>query len=645
MNSTANPCGGLPVGNEAAVIRVRGLDTFLPPVPTLGECLAAAPPWYSDILEAAASPWYRDSSSRLAMLLDGLDPLEKTAFWLVGAFNAGRGIPVEQCWSTLAEVTGHRHRRFSAVLDSLRRKGLVFVGHHNYRSVYFIPGDLRAAAEELFFRPAVAGAALSPGAFRPLPYAATALRDMHLFLLAVARGEISLTREGDIYRRQQVRLARLLGWPTCVPVQPETPREDYLAARLSLLWSYALSRALVLGDGGSVVLTTHLETWLDLTWGERWADMVAQTLYGGASWTQDAFTALQLLLWSPPGTWLPLGRVLPQRDQMPSPHGPFHPLGQLIHRLQYLGLVEEADTRASGPGGQGPGVIGKGHADAAPALRLTPLGRAYLEALFGQRAGIPTHLLPGDESSFIVAPNFEVVATFNLHPRLLLKLGMLADPVQADQALLFRISRNSIYRGLRRGVDGDAIVGILSRGNGRPLPQNVEASIREWAAAYGQVWMARFHLLRCRDAEIAARLKASPRVQPFLAGELTPQDLILREGDLRPLQDVLEREGLLPHADLELAPPLDGPAPSPAGPQVNGLPLPGPGPANTPARPSAGAPPPDPPPASAGAAAGTPLSRLVSTLSLSGRPMWRDGDAPPPIRILPSDWFDLAGRR
>ncbi|MBC7340018.1 MAG: helicase-associated domain-containing protein [Firmicutes bacterium] len=619
--------------HETDLIRVRGLDAFLPAVPTLAESLATAPSWYRDALTAAAPRRHRHAfdaedrpslpvvdPSQLASLLDGLEPQEKTAFWLVGTFNAGRGIPMEQCWAALAEVTGHRHRRFSAVMDSLRRRGLVFVGHHNYRSVYFIPADIRAAAEEIFFRPAVAGTTLSSDERRPLPYAATAVRDLHLFLLVAARGEISLTRQGDIHRRQQVRLARLLRWPTCAPAHPEIPREDCLAARLSLLWSYALSRGLVLGDTGAAVLTSHVEAWLDLNWGERWADMVAQTLQRGASWTPDIFTALQLLLWSPPGTWLPLGRVFLQGDHTSAPQGPFHPLGQVLHSLQYLGLAEEAEVLGSGPGA-GPDAAGKRPSHPGPALRLTELGRAFLEAVFGQRPGIPSHLLPGDESSFIVAPNFEVVAPFNLHPRLLLKLGMLADPIQADQALLFRISRRSVYRGLRRGMDGDSMLAILSQGNGRPLPQNVEASIREWAAAYGQVWVARFHLLRCRDAEVAARLKASPRMQPFLAGELTPQDLILREGDLRPLQEVLEREGLLPHAQLELAPPM------------NDLEVPwGTSPNNPASRPED--PSPDDP----------SFSHLVNALRLTRRPVRRDDDAPPPIRVLPSDWLDLAGR-
>jgi len=580
-----------------AVVRVCELDTFLPPAPTLAECLASAPPWYLASLcthSGAASPQETVASltepGHLEAVLAGLDPVEKTAFWLVGTFNAGRGVPVEQCWATLAEMTGQRHRRYQPILDSLRRKGLVFVGHHNYRSVYFIPRDLRRLAEEIFFRPVIAHAVLPEDAYRPLPHQPTALRDMQLFLVAAARGEVSITQHGDIYRRQQIRLARLLGWPTWGPADVQLPREDYLAARLSLLWEYALSRHLAERRSSTVTLTPAVEDWLDLSWAERWIDMVEATLRQSMSWYQNVFTALQVLLWAPPGKWLPMGQALPRPRYNPASPTASQSLNQWLHRLAYLGLLEQAE-------------------DGDPAslpLRLTPLGRACLEAIYGQREGMPPDLLPTDERSFIVAPNFEVVAPFSIHPRLLLEVGALADLVHADQALMFRISRNSIYRALKAGMDGEAILGVLRQGSPHPLPQNVEVTIREWVAAYGQVWLARFHLLRCADPEVAARLKASPRLQPFLAGELTPRDLILREGDLTFLPRILEKEGYLPRAEVELAPPLDGAFP---------------------------------------ATLPHPQGRHAAVSRRDTGLLRHETDPLPAIRIIPSDWLDLAGRR
>ncbi|MEW6397710.1 MAG: helicase-associated domain-containing protein [Bacillota bacterium] len=621
------PAGDAPVGRtrmgeapadhhgrtRPAPIQVRGLDTFLPAAPALAECLAAAPPWYLDSLRArhGALGSLEDvlgsllEPEHLAGVLGGLDSPEKTALWLVGALNAGRGIPVEQCWATLGEITGQRHRRFQPTFDSLRRKALVFVGHYDYRAVYFIPRDVRAAAEEIFFRPVIGEAALPEAAHRSRGHRPTAIRDLHLFLLAVTRGEIRLTRQGDIYRRQQMRLARLLGWPGWGPTDSGLPREDCLAARMSVLWDYALARHLIEDQPDGVAVTPVLQRWTGLSWAERWLDMVEQLIHRGANWYQNVFTLLQMLFWVPPGRWLPVHRALPVPGTGSLPAGlTAQPLTQWIHSLEFLGILEQAE--------------GPDHK--LTALRLTPLGRDYLEAVFGGAEAFLAELLPQDETSFIVAPNFEVVAPFTLHPRILLQVGTLADLIKADQALLFQINRSSVYQAMKAGMDGEALLAVLGKGSEHPLPQNVEASIREWAAAYGRVWLARFHLLRCADPETAAHLKASPRLQPYLAGELTPCDFILREGDLTVLSELLEKEGFLPRAQVEVAAPLDGGTSSTTHFAT-----------------------------SLSATAPYKGQESMTTATMRGQRQGQisPGRAPtqPPIRVVASDWFDLPGRR
>lgn len=585
-------------------IPLRPLHTFLPPVPRLQECLEQAPARYLANLPTAGRiascpdilRFLLDQQNFLA-LLKRLDLAAQVAFRLVALSHAGRGIPVEQCWNQVAELTGHRPRRSEAILDELRRQGLVFLGHRNYRTVYFVPADLRQIAVRSLLRPWLVALCLPPEELRPAPLPATAVRDLHLLLSAITKGEISLTQSGAIYRRQQLRLAKLLNWPLSPDGEAGPEPRDLITARFAQLWHYGCSRRLLDSQSSVARPGPQIRKWLGLPWARKWLDMAEVTLEHAATWHDDAFTILELLLWAPPDHWLPLDRALCPTSANPLARQALLASARrfLLH-LAYLGLVEAAQPQ-----------------DPCPfAFRLTPVGREYLHALYQGRTELPAGLLPEEETSFLVAPNFEAIAGSTLQGQLLLLLDLVADLARADQALIFQLNRSSVYRALKTGLTADQILSFLSRHSRHPLPENVATSIREWAANYGQVWFARFALLRCAEPSLAARLKASPRLAPFLAGELTPQDLILVDPETIPaVRHLLEKEGYLPRAGIETALPTGAgePASAPPAPQKK-----------TRFR-SSGSPPPPPPP-------------------------WSQAHPPvEPVRLAKIDWPDLSGRR
>ena len=515
-------------------------QAVLPAVPTLAECLAAAPVPYrasltpsrtTDPAEAAA---FLLEPAYLRSTLDELPTLEKDAFSFLLA--AGRaGVPVERCWNYLAERTGQRHRRFEAVVDGLRRRGLVFTGHYEYRTVYFLPADLRQLAWEVLMVPALLKAAIPPDQVQPLPYSATALRDMHLLLSEVANGNINVTNEGQIYRRQQTHLASLWGWPGRVDARGRTaPLEECLAARLDLLTSYGLFSDLFTWHEHSATLDKNAPGWLKAPWARKWVHMLDWLLDRARSWNAEAFSLLECLAAVPAGTWLPL----PSPDRRGAETGDPTLTGTFLYKLQYMGLLDL-------------GILKPRHAWPRPAaLRATPLGYPCLQALFRDQP-LPPPDLPPEEDSFIVAPDFEVVTGSTLRGDLLVALGRLAKLQHADQALVFRLDRASIYNALKAGLTLAQISAFLRKCSRHPLPANVETSIAEWAADYGRVGLAHFYLLRCRDPETARHLEVSPRLSPFIAGKLTPQDLILNTDDFPTLRKLLEKEGYLPRAGVE----------------------------------------------------------------------------------------------
>lgn len=133
--------------------------------------------------------------------------------------------------------------------------------------------------------------------------------------------------------------------------------------------------------------------------------------------------------------------------------------------LHWLGLVDLA-----GRGG-------------TPLFRLTDLGAAVLlRHPDGDAARAED---PRPEGRFFVQPNFEIMADGggdNIGA--IVRLSRVAELESFDRAALLRVTRESVLRALDAGLRRREIVEALSDGGRVAVPQNVEYSVEEWAAAY-----------------------------------------------------------------------------------------------------------------------------------------------------------------
>jgi hypothetical protein len=167
------------------------------------------------------------------------------------------------------------------------------------------------------------------------------------------------------------------------------------------------------------------------------------------------------------------------------------------------------------------GVVELGFRDKTlVALRLTDLGRAILH---GEAA--PAMPAPTAEArvAWVVQPNFEVVVYLDrASPEQLAFLERHAERFQTQQHVAqYRLTRQVVYTALESGSKLDRLLAALAGGAGRPLPQNVAAELREWAALREQVTLYRrarlleFADAASRDAE-AQRLSGAPVGDRFL---------------------------------------------------------------------------------------------------------------------------------
>jgi hypothetical protein len=171
-------------------------------------------------------------------------------------------------------------------------------------------------------------------------------------------------------------------------------------------------------------------------------------------------------------------------------------------------------------------------------FRLTPLGLALL-------AGGPEPEEP-QVAPLVVQPNFEVVVPPGAPPYARFQLGRIAEaeerrgPTEAEAA---RLTRRSVQAAQERGIDGDEIVAFLEGQGGRPLPQNVAATLREWCAQHGQLRLRQVTLLEAEDQALLERAARDPRVRMPEAEALAPRAWAVPPGDAPELAERLRRAG------------------------------------------------------------------------------------------------------
>ncbi len=207
------------------------------------------------------------------------------------------------------------------------------------------------------------------------------------------------------------------------------------------------------------------------------------------------------------------------------------------------------------------GVVDLGGGPDPDRFRVSATGRAMIAAL-GDVGAAHALTLPTEPGRVVVQPNFEIVVVGDVPLPLLFQLGEVAVLAQADRAIAFQITRESVFAALAAGWTGDQIQHLLSKASATPLPQNVVRSLRDWAAAQEQIVITPgAALLSVTDPALLDALLADPAVGPLLGERLGPTH-ILAPAD-GPGQAALDA-ALLARGELPATSDLDREGPAPA---------------------------------------------------------------------------------
>ncbi len=147
----------------------------------------------------------------------------------------------------------------------------------------------------------------------------------------------------------------------------------------------------------------------------------------------------------------------------------------------------------------------------------------------------------------VIQPNFQIFAFEPTGEDILFTLDQIADRVKSQQAIEYELTRDSVYRAQRAGLDAATIIAFLESVSTVALPQNVRRSLEEWGGQLERVTLRRrTPLLQTPDEATLDALYADPEIAPLLGRRLAPTAALVAAGDLRPLSDRLIAAGRLP---------------------------------------------------------------------------------------------------
>ena len=168
-------------------------------------------------------------------------------------------------------------------------------------------------------------------------------------------------------------------------------------------------------------------------------------------------------------------------------------------------------------------------------FRLTPLGAALI-------SGAPAPAEPPAEP-LVIQANFAVLVppSATLYHRF--EIRRIASRSRRAEVESFTLTKQALQAALERGSSFAAIEQFLHDASGRPLPQNVAATMREWAGQHGRVALRRAVLLETSDSALMQQIQHDKRLRFPEAERLTDTSYTVREGDAAALAERMRKSG------------------------------------------------------------------------------------------------------
>jgi len=276
-----------------------------------------------------------------------------------------------------------------------------------------------------------------------------------------------------------------------------------------------------------------LNAWIESSWDElvSLCGLKSQQTFG-RNLPETRRSILALLAQLPQDAWVALGdfaaAVKSVEPDYARPDGRYD--AEQWDQIEGAQLRRAADTTM-----RWLGLTDLGGTEVWDRVRLTPLGAALLQ-------GAPAPPEPPAEP-LVVQPNFEVLVPAYAALEARFQIRRVAELVRSDTVTVYRLGERRLHQALEQGIGLEDVLRFLREQSGRELPQNVAATLADWAARYGQVTLRRGALLEARDPALLEQIRRDRRVKLPPAERLSEQALLLRAGDAADVAERLRKAG------------------------------------------------------------------------------------------------------
>lgn len=291
-------------------------------------------------------------------------------------------------------------------------------------------------------------------------------RDLVVFLEYIRNHDVQLTIEGAMYKRNLVQVLTLLevdedvlsgGWRFGYGRR----FHDY-PDRFALIYDYAYAQHLIdEGEDGKLHVTDAAVTWMS---GERFT-------------RQKSIARYFISLYRRPIPRLPqIVQVITHvSEQWVEAQSAFRVLSSLLNAYYYDDVATVWNQRILKMM-MHLGILRVGEDENNITwFQMTKLGQQLLtqDAFVGPSQKESQRIL-------IVQPNFEIFVTTDA-PLVTAELALFAELKESGAVRVYRLTEESVYRGLRTGRKMNAWMDFVHRHSQSDVPGNVERTLEEWA--------------------------------------------------------------------------------------------------------------------------------------------------------------------